>query len=390
MITDFSAEALCGHVNIFCHEIGPRLATSMAERSAAYYVESCLNRLGFPTQRQTFDSIERFSKRLVPQFALSAAALGISGLSRGALRWLAGTVGLACVWHTIRLLKGYRALWEDTLSDAASQNVIARLAPQAEVRQRVVLVAHLDTNFNRLSFHPKLMDFVPALLAGTGLATLGGTLVSLFANEKEWANGARMGMAGYLMAASLLTAMDEFVPAVVGANDNASGAAVLLGLAERLQQQSLQRTEVWLVFSGAAEAGMVGIDAFIRQHLTELREATFVTVNAVGAGELCWVTDHSLSAGIHYHPHPEAAQRMAQVAQAHPELGVMGRPMVLIDETAVLTHYGLKGVTLTGYDRLTGRVPHQYRLSDNMSNVRGEVMARAAAFLWALLTEIDA
>jgi hypothetical protein len=389
MTRPFPPDLVYQHVVAISTEIGPRLATSVMERSAAYYVESRLRECGFEPRRQTFTTIERFSKRLMPQMVLSATALGVGLLTKGVSRWLAGLVSLGMAWHYRRIFLGYKPLWENIFAELDSQNVILKIPPKGETQNQVVLVAHLDTGFNRLSFHPTLTEHVPHLLGTAGLATLGGGLLTLFGGEREWAKSTRMNLAAYLMLQSLMVALDEFSSPVIGANDNASGVAVLLGIAERLTVEPLDHTEVWLVFTGSEAVGGAGMDVFLQDHAKELRDARFLVLKGVGVGNLCWVSKHHTpSLGIDYFPHPDAASWTATTAQQHPELGVMEREMTTFDEVAILNQYGLKGVCLMGYDRLTGRLPHHYRYTDQHSQINPETLATAADFTWAMLQNI--
>jgi len=384
----FSAEGAQAHVTALSKQVGPRLAASVTERSAAYYVQKNLQGLGLASERQQFHALERFSKRLMPQLALSAATLG-SGLNlRRGWRWLPAVAGLVLTWHYRRVLLGYPALWESAFAESPSHNVLCQIPAQKEAKKRVVLVAHLDTSFHRPSFNPGFVGLLPHLLTLAGGATLLGGLLSIF--DREWSRQARTGLASYLMLSTLLAALDEFNNPVVGANDNASGIGVVLALAEHLAQVPLEHTEVWLLFTGSERVGGAGMDAFLQQNAAQFQDATFILLNAVGAGELCWVTDHSLSSAMHYRPHPAAMQLAERAAAQNPHLGVMGRAMLTLDEIAVLNRYGMKGVALMGYDRLSGRTPNRHRDSDTLEAIETRTLETALHFTWAMLQAAEA
>ena len=385
----FSAASLYAHVSTISKEVGPRLATSVTERSMAYYIETCLQRYGLQSLRQNFNTLERYSKRLMPQIVLSAAATGMSLIPNKRWGWLTGLFGVGLFWHGQRILRGAPAAWEHIFTDAVSQNVICRIPSRDEVRQRVILSAHLDTSFHRLSFHPKLLPVLSALLAGVEIGTLSGSLLSLYRGENEWSKQVRMAVAMYLMVGSLTVALDEFTTPVQGANDNASGIGVLLGLAELLAQEPLQHTEVWMVFTGSEEVGGAGMEAFLYEFAPELRDSWCIVLNTVGAGDLCWISDHSLSAATHYKPHPDAEAWAERVARRHPEWGVMGRDLTTLDEVAIANRYGLRGIRLTGLDRLSGYVPNQHRVTDTLDHIDACTLQKAADFTLAMLRDLD-
>lgn len=386
----FLEQSLCQHVQVISTQIASRLAASVTERSTAYYVQSCLASYGLESQRQNFYTIERFSKRLTPQFALSAAAIG-AGLaaSKSSWRWLAGGLGLALSWHYARLMRGEAALWESSLADDQSRNVICKLAPVGEVKKRVVIAAHLDTGFSRLSHYPPLLTLTKSLLGVAGLATIAGSLLTLWDDQHEFSKTLRVNIAGSLMLASLLAALDEFSLPVTGANDNASGIAVALALAEQLTIHPLQETEVWMVFAGAEAVGGAGMNAFLDSNAASLKDAYALVLKGVGIGDICWVTEHQLSSTVSYESHPAAAAWAEKAASHRPELGVMGRAMMGLDEVGILRAYGLKAVALRGVDRLTGHTPHLYQPSDTLDKIDGQALLTTAELSWEMLQQLD-
>src|SRR2546423_1555112 len=72
---------------------------------------------------------------------------------------------------------------------------------------------------------------------------------------------------------------------VPGANDNASGVATVLRLAERYGGD-LDHLDLWVIFPGAQEAGALGMRAWLNQHRRRLDPLTTIALNGdeVGAG----------------------------------------------------------------------------------------------------------
>ena len=89
-----------------------------------------------------------------------------------------------------------------------------------------------------------------------------------------------------LVGVFLLTDI-ELSDVVPGANDNASGVATVLSLAEELDANPPANLDVWVLLTGAEECLQEGMRAFVRAHRGELdRETTyFVNVDTVGHGE---------------------------------------------------------------------------------------------------------
>lgn len=382
----FSAEKLCEIIRMLSVEIGPRQAATPAERTAADYVQQTLQGFGLASEAQAYASINSFSKRLFTQLLLSAGVLA-AGLKS---RRYAGLLGLGLALHDVRLWRGRPALWEDLLPKGQSQNIMARLPAGQTPRHRIVLVAHLDTSQNRLTAHPKLVQYLPNFLGWMGIPVLLGGFVTLFLPDSRPARVIKGSMISHLLLGAFFSLIDELGDPIAGANANASGVAVLLGLAEYLAQHPLPNTEVWCVFTGGAAAGCTGIEAFLKKYASDLWDARFIVLNQVGAGELCWVTDHSLSPAVHYQPDKDTAQAAESVARQHPAWGIMGRPMMTLDELSNVRQYNFKGLCLMGYDRVTGRPPHWHRETDQFDQIQEDTLLKAAEFTLALLQTLDA
>ena len=98
---------------------------------------------------------------------------------------------------------------------------------------------------------------------------------------------ARAGLAIGALGTALVADIwrSETVP---GANDNLSGVAGLVGLAELLREQPVPGLRVLLVSCGAEETLQDGIRAFVARHRDELDPArtAFVNLDTVGSPHL--------------------------------------------------------------------------------------------------------
>jgi hypothetical protein len=83
-----------------------------------------------------------------------------------------------------------------------------------------------------------------------------------------------------------------------GANDNASGVATVLRLAERYGG-SLEHFDLWVVLPG-----LPGMRQWIRRHRRELdpERAIFVNVANAGSGTVRWITKEGPVLALRYHP----------------------------------------------------------------------------------------
>jgi hypothetical protein len=388
---ELSADRLMEFVRHLSVEIGPRPPNSRAERQAASYVHHTLRQLNaqWEQENQPFRSVAGFRYRIAPLAGLIGLSL-LAGLSRDRQAQIFGgllSVGLSVMSRDAFLARS--AVWEEWLPRGESQNVIARIPSRKKAQRRVVFIAHLDSGVHRLTTDRHTAQHLPRTLGATTLlALVGGVLTVLSGQRQRWP-AIRTLIAGSALGAAALAVIDEMGPDVAGANSNASGVAALLGLANALRRHPLENTEVVLAFTGSATAVSTGADVLATTYGQAWRDALWVVVSNVGVGELCWVTRHGISPYAYYYPDPDAVQIMERVADARPDLGMMGKTLLTLDELSLLRDRDLRAVALMAYDRVTGLIPHWRQNSDTIHEINPATVERAAHACWTAAQVID-
>jgi hypothetical protein len=177
-------------------------------------------------------------------------------------------------------------------------NVIAR-AGEGSGQRTLVVLAHHDAPQTGMVFDQtlqrRLHELAPQLLARAkkpppqwwiGLAgplcTIGGALVSRHQRRLAGA-GLVLGALGAALVADVWRS--QTVP---GANDNLSGVAALVALAELLRERPVPGMRVLLVSCGAEETLQDGVRAFLARHRHELdpQRTWFVNLDTVGSPHL--------------------------------------------------------------------------------------------------------
>ncbi|MBN1875668.1 MAG: M20/M25/M40 family metallo-hydrolase [Anaerolineae bacterium] len=394
-----SAISLMHHARALAEEIGPRPAGHIEEMRARQYVRAVLAELGFAEiETLPFRTPDTWGYALGIPIALALATnVGQAFPSAPRRRRLiGGMLALAsayALWEAMRVNKQPLTILAPRRPSAT---LIARIPAGGETTHtdacnRVVLLAHLDTNKARLMFHPKLKKMIlGATTAGWG-AIVGNGLLQIA--DALWPGSVppagRKASIAALVTALALTLGDEYGNYVPGANDNASAVAVVLGLAAHLQAYPLKHTDVWLAFTGAEESGCVGAHALLDTYGDELRDAWFLDFEMVGTQEIAYVTRHSgfsyLSA---YTPDAESLAWVKAVAQAHPEYNIHGRAMVIGEEVGALRSRGYRGICLAGYGP-DGWLENWHQSSDDIDHLVPEGLEKTAHFAWDLLKTLD-
>lgn len=384
-LDSLNAANLMRHIRFLSADLGPRRPASPAERAAADYVQREL--AGIVNVRQEpFEGTPQLAYKVVPPFLIGTLGMLLAFGRNPVRRTLGALLAFSAAFLIPSVWRWRRMPWEGVLPRGQSQNVIAQIPAMGTPQRKVVIVAGLDSAHHKFTADPRLVFLTPFLapLAVAGLSV--GGVLSLI-NRLRWVRLLVIPAAAF---GALHHTVDDLTGSVPGANDNASGAALALALAQKLNEQPLANTEILFAFTGCTESGGEGLHAFLNRHGGELHDALFIEIEAVGAGELCWVTRHGLSPLSSYDSDADLMQTAERAAAACPQLGALGKPMLMVDGVSILADEGLSGITITGYDRLSGCSPHRHRYDDTIQAIQPESVERAARFVWEMLQVIDA
>ncbi len=269
----------------------PRLAGSEGERRAAAQIEARLQAAGWQVQRLPFafsTRAEGFLKAGLLCGLLLAAALNLVPPQAGlgpALRLLLSALLLLLLFGLPRGYARQRRRQVQALEGGArprpglpgrAENLFARLPGSEGADQPLlILMAHYDSKSQNLPLRLRVACFSLASLGALASALL-APLGLLWPALLPLAQGA--GLAAVLAGLPLLTL--RVGNASPGASDNASGAGLVLHLAEALARRPELRggVNVACLFTSAEELGLLGALAFIQARGGELR------LQAQGAG----------------------------------------------------------------------------------------------------------
>ncbi len=276
----------------------PRLPTSPGERLVAVALAERLCRLGC---QATVEPVSATSSYALPIGVLSAAGLGAGivagyGARTPLARWGAAAVAAMASAAIVDDVTG-GAHWFRRLAIAHRQayNVVAYGGDRSASRT-VVVLAHHDAAPSGMVFDQRVVRWIarrfPRVIAAAKTSPpvwwpviLGPSLVAAgAASDNGWLRGA-----GMTLSATSLAAMIDIGrrPAVPGANDNLSGVAALVCVAEALQRDPISGLRVVFVSAGAEEALQEGIRGFAREYFPDLgSDVFFVNLESVGSGRL--------------------------------------------------------------------------------------------------------
>jgi hypothetical protein len=241
--------------------------------------------------------------------ALGLAGAIAAGRGRRAGAAAVGALGAALALDDVGA--GWRWL-RRVLPKQATANVVARTGdPDAE--RTLVVLAHHDAAHTGIFFDPRIAEFIGRRLQPApgepprGLAPMTPVVAApatvALAALAGWRRLTRLAglVCGGIIASFAHIALSPTVP---GANDNLTGVATLLALAEALEERPVEGLKVLLVSTGAEESLMEGMRAFAARHFSALnRDRTYVLcVDTVGSPHLLLAEEEGMLQVRRYDP----------------------------------------------------------------------------------------
>ena len=378
------------HARMFAQVHGARGPTTPAEARALDYCRETMTAAGLPVSEDRFSSAGSvFRPHMVAGLGM-LLAFAIYPLFVPVSRFIAALLALIVLLSEIRelTLRPNPLSW--VLPRRPSRNVFARAKSSGMVEQDLVLVGHVDTQRTpRIFSTPRWLMayriFSSVTFASFAIMALIYWLGAI--TGWPWVWGASSPAALLALGLIVMCLEAELSPFTVGANDNATGAALVLTFAEELKRQPLERTRVWLLCSGCEEALHEGAQTFFRRHRGEMRRPRAIVLEMLGCSGPGWLTREGILLPLRADPELEAMA--AGLSAARPDLGAY--PVRLaggVTEAADARAAGIPGMTLIGLTR-EGKAPHWHQTTDTLDKLDEAVMDRAYRFARELIRTID-
>jgi hypothetical protein len=287
-----------------------RTPCSPGERVAAEWIAERFRRAGL---EQVVLEEEPSWGTFPPQITMLGALGLLAGLLAAAGRRRAATccAGIAMAGIVDEAQNGPRLLRRAVRRRRSTVNVVAR-AGNPLASRTLVVHAHHDAAQTGRFYDQSLMIALhrrrPQLTARLKrqppqwwlgfVAPLGALVANARGRRAPALIGALLGSLGVAVAADIWRS-----PTVPGANDNLSGVAALLALAEMVREHPVSDLRLLLVSCGAEETLQDGIRGFVSSHRHELApgETWFLNLDGVGSPNLMmleaegpiWMEEHT-------------------------------------------------------------------------------------------------
>ena len=369
-----------------CRRIGPRKPGSPEEYRAQQWFQKDMKNYCEETRIEEFTLHRQGFMGFIP----FTVACGIASVF---VNWFASPIAalILCICAFVPLVFEflmYKEFDDFLFPKQTSHNMIAVRKPKGEVKQRIVMVGHSDSQFewtlNYLigGLQAKLFVEIPAVV-GLIVQTV-FALVCIIAGKGGAAvniQSARWFFILFFVVSCVFIPFEfaflffqSWTKSVPGASDNLSGCYVGMAVVKALNEAKVrfENTEVVVICSGSEEAGLRGSKAYAKAHEKELKEipTCVVALDTFRDLETMAVYHRDLSGTLQHH---DGTKVLVHDACANCGFDVKYESIYIGGSDAA--SFTQRGIPATGFAAMDPAPPRYYHTSlDTPENLRPEAI----------------
>lgn len=369
-----------------CRRIGPRKPGSPEEYRAQQWFQKDMKNYCEETRIEEFTLHRQGFMGFIP----FTVACGIASVF---VNWFASPIAalILCICAFVPLVFEflmYKEFDDFLFPKQTSHNMIAVRKPKGDVKQRIVMVGHSDSQFewtlNYLigGLQAKLFVEIPAVV-GLIVQTV-FALVCIIAGKGGAAvniQSARWFFILFFVVSCVFIPFEfaflffqSWTKSVPGASDNLSGCYVGMAVVKALDEAKVrfENTEVVVICSGSEEAGLRGSKAYAKAHEKELKEipTCVVALDTFRDLETMAVYHRDLSGTLQHH---EGTKVLVHDACANCGFDVKYESIYIGGSDAA--SFTQRGIPATGFAAMDPAPPRYYHTRlDTPENLRPEAI----------------
>lgn len=369
-----------------CRRIGPRKPGSPEEYRAQQWFQKDMKNYCEETRIEEFTLHRQGFMGFIP----FTVACGIASVF---VNWFASPIAalILCICAFVPLFFEflmYKEFDDFLFPKQTSHNMIAVRKPKGEVKQRIVMVGHSDSQFewtlNYLigGLQAKLFVEIPAVV-GLIVQTV-FALVCIIAGKGGAAvniQSARWFFILFFVISCVFIPFEfaflffqSWTKSLPGASDNLSGCYVGMAVVKALDEAKVrfENTEVVVICSGSEEAGLRGSKAYAKAHEKELKEipTCVVALDTFRDLETMAVYHRDLSGTLQHH---DGTKVLVHDACANCGFDVKYESIYIGGSDAA--SFTQRGIPATGFAAMDPAPPRYYHTRlDTPENLRPEAI----------------
>lgn len=338
--------------------IGNRIAGSREEKLAARYIKNILGQFSDEVSLDSFRCNSRSEQQHINLLCIFYM-LGLLGYlvyppSAIFIIFITGLYLILVFFYDIRIMDVF-------FSDDKSQNVIAKINPTGEIKQKVIFSAHTDSPYvnkiydNRLKeyafyFNKVFIGCFASLLLVSLLKVL--NILSGLADYLYLIPFLTLGIVLYLQNNSV-TYDKSF-----GANNDLSGIAVTTALAKYFYENKTNYTQIYICNFGAKEACFSGAKNFLKKYFEEIKDSIVINLESIAGGTLFVVnTENNVK-------HSEQIINILLKSAENISLPLYKTDSKISTDARIFSYEKISAVSLLSLDK--NGIPLRYCLKDDL------------------------
>lgn len=365
---DSTVNYMVKKITDICEKIGPRAPGSKEELAAQQSMGEDLKQWSDSVELEDFTVHRQAFMGFIPFTVAMAILATIFFFSYPLISFILTII--AFIPLVLEFLM-YKQFIDPLFFGHPSHNLIATRKPKGEVKKRIILVGHSDSQYEwilnyKLGGTGMKLFLIPAVvgLVVCCIASLIKGIVVDFKGIETEASATFFLIVGIVLCVFIIPYIgflffQSYTKSVPGANDNLSGCLAVMSVLKHMEETDLrfENTEVRIILSGSEEAGLRGAKAYAKSHEKELKEVETVVIACDTMRDLkdMAVYDRDLSGTL---KHDKQAKELVKKAAANCGWDLPYASIYLgACDAAAFTQRGIKA---TGFAAMDPTPPRYY------------------------------
>lgn len=311
-------------------------------------------------------------------------------------------VTLAISYFILNVMR-YHEVFDFLFPKRKSKNIIGTINPSGDIKNTIIFSAHHDSAFEFNTFY--YLGRTGQIIINLGylgvviifIVTIVKILFQFLTNIIDYAIVFLSFGILFLIFIPIAFVYIFFHSSrpVLGAFDNLSGVAAVLGIGKYLYENKTndkifpKHTRIHLISFAGEEAGLRGSKRYIESHFKELKETGAIVINMDGLAKKDIIIVIDKESGIGAKHNPEVVKHLYKIAKDINDNAKMGSLPFGATDAAAFSKKGIPATCLGGLNLKEELAPYYHTRNDTPKVIEEEALGQAVQICVEYLKFID-